>query len=84
MEALRMIRDVSPSRSLVLIRFRSKEAAEDFIGEFDGRLFNSFEVSLVLVSVFGGRREGTEGERSELASFLRSPRRVGLLRFSSF
>ncbi|KAL7416589.1 hypothetical protein BDY24DRAFT_198626 [Mrakia frigida] len=43
MEALRMIRDVSPSRSLVLIRFRSKEAAEDFIGEFDGRLFNSFE-----------------------------------------
>lgn len=45
MEALRMIRDVSPSRSLVLIRFRSREAAEEFIEEFDGRLFNSFEVS---------------------------------------
>lgn len=33
MECLRMIRDVSPARSLVLIKFRSQEASIAFIEE---------------------------------------------------
>ncbi|CED83655.1 Cytoplasmic Zn-finger protein BRAP2 (BRCA1 associated protein) [Phaffia rhodozyma] len=43
MECLRMIRDVSPARSLGLIKFRSQQASEEFIEEYNGKPFNSLE-----------------------------------------
>lgn len=38
LECLRMIRDVSPSRSIVLLKFRLKEEADAFIETFNGKV----------------------------------------------
>ncbi|VDC00970.1 unnamed protein product [Peniophora sp. CBMAI 1063] len=43
MAHLRMIRDSQENRSLVLINFRTAEAAKEFAEEYNGRAFNSLE-----------------------------------------
>lgn len=43
-ECLRLIRDVSPSRSIVLVQMRSSELAREFLEDFNGKAFNAFEV----------------------------------------
>ncbi|KZT43078.1 zf-UBP-domain-containing protein [Sistotremastrum suecicum HHB10207 ss-3] len=46
---LRMIRDSSPNRSIVLIKFGDPEDAEDFAQAYNGRQFNSMEPEICLV-----------------------------------
>ncbi|KZV71577.1 zf-UBP-domain-containing protein [Peniophora sp. CONT] len=43
MAHLRMIRDSQENRSIVLINFRTEEAAREFAEEYNGRAFNSLE-----------------------------------------
>ncbi|KAF8582718.1 zf-UBP-domain-containing protein [Ramaria rubella] len=43
MAHLRMIRDSSPNRSVVVIKFRTTEEAKDFSQEYNGRPFNAME-----------------------------------------
>jgi hypothetical protein len=52
-ECLRMIRDLSPSRSIVLIQLRSAAAAKEFVLEFNGKPFNAFEVRGPRLSLSG-------------------------------
>ncbi|KIJ55405.1 hypothetical protein M422DRAFT_151159 [Sphaerobolus stellatus SS14] len=40
---LRMIRDTSPSRSIVIIKFRNAEDARYFLQEYNGRPFNAMQ-----------------------------------------
>lgn len=42
---LRLIRDVSPNRTMVIIQFREEESAVEFFDAFNGKQFNSIEVS---------------------------------------
>ena len=41
---LRLIRDVSPNRTMVVIQFRDEESAVEFFEAFNGKQFNSIEV----------------------------------------
>ncbi|OCB89997.1 BRCA1-associated protein [Sanghuangporus baumii] len=43
MKHLRLIRDVSPNRTMVIIQFREASNATEFIEEFNGKQFNSIE-----------------------------------------
>jgi BRCA1-associated protein len=45
MAHLRLIRDVSPNRTMVIIQFRDAFSAKEFVTEFNGQPFNSVEVS---------------------------------------
>lgn len=45
MKHLRLVRDVSPNRTMVIIQFKDHHDAVVFIEEFNGRPFNSVEVS---------------------------------------
>ena len=47
MKHLRLIRDRSPNRTMVVIQFREPASALEFIEEFNGRPFNAVEVSCV-------------------------------------
>ena len=42
---LRLIRDVSPNRTMVVIQFREEAGAVEFFEAFNGKQFNSIEVS---------------------------------------
>lgn len=44
MKHLRLIRDTSPNRTMVVIQFREATSAQEFTDEFNGRQFNSVEV----------------------------------------
>ena len=44
MKLLRLIRDISPNHTMVVIQFREADSAQEFIDEFNGRQFNSIEV----------------------------------------
>lgn len=44
MKHLRLIRDTSPNRTMVVIQFREATSAQEFIDEFNGKQFNSVEV----------------------------------------
>lgn len=44
MKHLRLIRDISPNRTMVVIQFREAPNAQEFVEEFNGRQFNSVEV----------------------------------------
>lgn len=44
MQHLRLIRDVSPNRTMVIMQFREPSSAAEFIEEYNGRQFNSVEV----------------------------------------
>jgi hypothetical protein len=48
-----MIRDLSPSRSIVLIQLRSAAAAKEFVLEFNGKPFSAFEVRGPRLSLSG-------------------------------
>jgi len=45
-ESLRIIRDPNPSQYMVLIKFRSQKAADDFYSMFNGTAYNSIEPEL--------------------------------------
>lgn len=48
MKHLRLIRDVSPNHTMVVIQFRDHSNTEEFIEEFNGRQYNSVEVLFVI------------------------------------
>lgn len=48
---LRMIRDASPNRSMVVVKFFNQDYAAEFIEGFNGKPFNSTEVSLLSIVV---------------------------------
>lgn len=45
-ESLRIIRDPQPSQYMVLVKFRSQKAADDFYKTFNGAAYNSIEPEL--------------------------------------
>lgn len=45
MAHIRLIRDATPNRTMVVIQFREAASVPEFIAEFNGRPFNSLEVS---------------------------------------
>lgn len=47
MAHLRLIRDASPNRTMVVIQFREAASTAEFIEEFNGRTFNSVEVHIL-------------------------------------
>lgn len=49
MKHLRLIHDVSPNRTMVIIQFREASHASEFIEEFNGKQFNSVEVNYALI-----------------------------------
>lgn len=52
MEAHAMIRDSAPNRSLVLLKFREVIQATEFAEVYNGKSFNSMEVSRIATFYF--------------------------------
>ena len=51
----RMIRTEAANRYMVLLKFRTNEAAREFHGDFNGKAFNSMEVDFPLSPSFENR-----------------------------
>ncbi|XP_018494674.1 BRCA1-associated protein [Galendromus occidentalis] len=63
-EHIRVIRDSKPSAYMVLLKFRSQKATDEFFGSFNGKAFNSIEGDICHL-VYVAKVEVIKGEDDE-------------------